>query len=268
MQPIFSRQIKSGDAEIFYWVVGDGPAVVLLHPFPVNHEFWLPVAEVLSARYRVVMPDLRGHGDSGIGEGPATMEKHAADIAHVMDDADIGRAPLIGVSIGGYASFEFWRESRGRVAALVLCNTKAPADNAEARAARLQVANDVLERGTEPFFEAQIPRMLAKTTLQARPDLAEGALRMMRQMSREDVAQVQRGMAERPDSVDTLKTINVPTLLVTGDEDILTGVNEAELMRSHIPGSQLRVIPKAGHYSPWEQPEEAARIFRQFLDGL
>jgi len=79
---------------------------------------------------------------------------------------------------------------------------------------------------------------------------------------------VQRGMAERPDSVDTLKTINVPTLLVTGDEDILTGVNEAELMRQHVSGSQLRVIAKAGHYSPWEQPEEAAKLLRQFLERV
>jgi pimeloyl-ACP methyl ester carboxylesterase len=91
---------------------------------------------------------------------------------------------------------------------------------------------------------------------------------MMRKMSPEGVAQVQRGMAERPDSVDTLKTINVPTLLVTGDEDILTGVSEAELMRQHISGSQLRVIPKAGHYSPWEQPEEAAKLLRQFLERV
>jgi pimeloyl-ACP methyl ester carboxylesterase len=91
---------------------------------------------------------------------------------------------------------------------------------------------------------------------------------MMRQMSPEDVAQVQRGMASRPDSVETLKTINVPTLLLTGDEDILTGVNEAELMRQHISASQLRVIPKAGHYAPWEQPQDAAKILRQFLDAL
>jgi pimeloyl-ACP methyl ester carboxylesterase len=91
---------------------------------------------------------------------------------------------------------------------------------------------------------------------------------MMRKMSPEDVAQVQRGMADRLDSVGTLKTINVPTLLITGDEDILTGLNEAELMRQHISGSQLRVIPKAGHYSAWEQPEEADKLLRQFLDQI
>jgi 3-oxoadipate enol-lactonase len=262
------QRIKSGDAEIAYWALGDGAPVVLLHPFPANHEFWLPVAQTLATRYRVILPDLRGHGESGIGEGPATMEKHAADIARVMDDADVGRAPLIGVSIGGYSLFELWRKNRGRIAALGLCNTKAPADNAEARAGRLQAANDVLERGTEPFFESMIPRLLGKTTRETRLDLVDGALRMMRQMSPADVAQVQRGMAERPDSVETLKTINVPTLLVTGDEDILTGVNEAELMRQHISGSQLKVIPKAGHYSPWERSDSVSILLRQFLDGL
>ena len=268
MQPSLSQTINSGDAKIFYWTLGDGPPVVLAHPFPVHHEFWLPVAEGLALRYRVILPDLRGHGESEVGGGPATMEKHAADIALVMDDVGVGRAPLIGVSIGGYALFEFWRRYRGRVAALGLCNTKAPADGFEARAGRLQAASDVLERGTEPFIETMLGRVLAKTTHGNRPDLVDGARRMMRKMSPEDIAQVQRGMAERPDSVETLKTINVPTLLVTGDEDALTGVNEAEFMRQHIPGSQLRVIPKAGHYSPWEQPEEATRLLRQFLDEL
>jgi 3-oxoadipate enol-lactonase len=268
MPAIPSHRVKSGDAEIAYWSLGDGPPVVLLHPFPANHEFWLPVADSLATRYRLLLPDLRGHGESELGEGPATMEKHAADLARVMDDAGIGRAPLVGVSIGGYALFEFWRKSRGRVAALALCNTKAPADGPEARAGRLQAATDVLDRGTEPFFESMIPKLFGKSTRAARPDLVDGALRMMRKMSPEDVAQVQRGMAARPDSVQTLKTINVPTLLVTGDEDILTGVNEAELMRQHISGTQLSVIPKAGHYSPWEQPQDAAKLFRQFLDAL
>ena len=263
-----SHRIKSDDAEIVYWIQGDGPSVVLLHPFPANHEFWLPVTEILSTRYRLILPDLRGHGESTVGEGPATMQKHAADLARVMDDADIARAPLIGVSIGGYLLFEFWRRHRSRVAALGLCNTKARADNPEARAGRLQAARDVLEHGTEKFLESMVPRLFANTTRETRPDVVEGALRMMRQMSAEDIAEVQRGMADRSDSVDLLKTIDVPTLLVTGDEDILTGLNEAQLMHQHVNGSQLRVIPKAGHYSPWEQPQEAGRIFRQFLDAV
>ena len=267
MQPTLSK-VKSGDAEIAYRVLGEGASVVLLHPFPVNHEFWLPVARVLAARFRVILPDLRGHGASEGGEGPATMEKHALDIARVMDDAEVGRAPMIGVSIGGYALFEFWRRFRGRVAALGLCNTKAPADSAEGRAGRLQAANDVVERGAEPFFQTMIPRLLGKTTREARPDLVAGALGMMRKMSAVNVALVQRGMAERPDSMETLKTINVPALVITGDEDILTGVNEAELMRQYIAASQMRVIPKAGHYSAWERPEDMTGLLANFLEGI
>lgn len=261
-------RIPSGDAEIFYEVLGSGPPVVLLHPFPANHELWKPAAQALVTRYRVILPDLRGHGESGIGEGPATMEKHATDLAQVLDHEEVGRAPFVGVSIGGYVLFEFWRKSRARVNALVLCNTKAQADTPEARAGRLQAAAEVTERGTEPFFESMIPKLMGKTTRDTRPDLVEGALRMMRSMSPEDVAMVQRGMADRQDSVETLKTINVPTMLVTGDEDVLTGVAEAELMRKNISGSQLKVIAKAGHYSPWEQPEEVGKLLRQFLDTV
>jgi 3-oxoadipate enol-lactonase len=261
-------QVRSGDAQIFYEILGQGQPVVLLHPFPANHELWKPAAQALTSRYQLILPDLRGHGDSEAGEGPATMQKHAADIIKVLNDAGVGKVPVAGVSIGGYALFELWRQDRNRISALALFNTKAPADTPEARAGRLQSANDVLERGTEPFFEGMAQKLMGKTTHETRPDLVAAAMRMMRKMSAEDVAAVQRGMAERPDSVATLKTINVPTLIVTGDEDALTGISEAETMRQNIPGSQMRVISRAGHYSPWEQPEEAGRLLRQFLDTI
>jgi pimeloyl-ACP methyl ester carboxylesterase len=261
-------RIWSGDAEIACQVLGTGLPVVLLHPFPAHHELWLPAAQALLPRFQVILPDLRGHGDSSVGEGPATMEKHATDIARVLDQAEVGRVPLAGVSIGGYVLFEFWRRSRGRVAALALCNTKAQADSAEAKAARLQAAADVLNGGTEPFFESMVPKLLGKTTRDTRPDLVDGALGMMRKMSAENVAHVQRGMAERPDSVPTLKTINVPTLVLTGDEDILTGPPEAELMRQNIARSEMKIIPRAGHYSPLEQPGEVGTLLRQFFDSV
>lgn len=262
------NRVRSGDAEIFYDALGSGPPVVLLHSFPVNHELWEAAAQSLASRYRLILPDLRGHGNSGIGEGPATMVKHAADLTRVLDEENIGRTVFAGVSIGGYILFEFWRRNPGRVAALALCNTKAQADTIDARTARLKAAEDVLERGTEPFFEGMIPKLLGETTRRSRPDLVSGALRMMQKMSAEDVAMVQRGMAERPDSIDTLKTINVPTMIVTGDEDTLTGLPEAQLMKQHIPGSQLRVVAKAGHFSPWEQPHEVGTVLRQFVDSV
>ncbi len=262
------ERLRSDDAEIFYEIRGKGPPVVLLHPFPCDHEFWTPVATALESRYRLILPDLRGHGDSEIGDGPALMRKHAADIARVLDAAGIGKAAFIGCSIGGYILFEYWRRFRDRVSSLALCDTRPQADAPEARANRLKAAATVLEQGTEPFIEAMIPKLMGRTTVNARPDLVAGARAMMRKMSAEDISLVQRGMAERPDSVADLKTINVPTLIVIGDEDILSTVADGELMRQNIVGSQLKVIPKAGHYAPWEQPEAVGTVLRQFLDDV
>jgi 3-oxoadipate enol-lactonase len=262
------NRVRSGDAEIAYEVSGDGPPVVLLHPFPADHQFWAPALFSMLGRYQLILPDLRGHGDSDIGDGPAKMEKHASDIARVMDDLQLGRAALAGVSIGGYSLFEFWRRFRGRASALVLLDTKATADTPEARNTRLQTAADVLERGTETFIEGMLTKLMGETTRRSRPDLVEAARKMMLRMSPEDISQVQRGMAERPDSVATLKTINVPTLIVAGDEDTLTPVADAEVMRQNISGSQIKIIQKAGHFAAFEQPEEAGRILRQFLDSV
>ena len=262
------ERVHSGDAEIFYEIRGNGPPVVLLHPFPCHHEFWYPVATALDSRYRLILPDLRGHGDSDIGEGPALMPKHASDVARVLDAAGIGKAAFIGCSIGGYVLFEFWRRFRARVTALALCDTRPQADTTEARANRLKAADAGLEQGTEPFIETMIPKLMGRTTVSTRSDVVDGARAMMRKMSAEDVSQVQRGMAERPDSVADLKTINVPTLIVIGEEDVLSTVADGELMRQNIAGSQLKVIPKAGHYAPWEQPELVGTVLRQFLDTV
>lgn len=262
------ERLRSDAAEIVYEIVGTGPPVVLLHPFPVHHEFWNPILPALSSRYRLILPDLRGHGDSEIGEGPAFMEKYARDLARLLDAAGVGKAAFVGVSIGGYILFEFWRRFRERVSALVLCDTRPQPDTPEARANRLKVAAEVLEQGTEPFIESMIPKLIGRTTLSTRPDLVDSARRMMHKMSPLDISLVQRGMADRPDSVADLKTINVPTLIAIGDEDILSTPADGELMRQHIPGSQLKTIPKAGHYAPWEQPEALGVVLRQFLDAL
>jgi 3-oxoadipate enol-lactonase len=259
---------RSEDADIYYEIRGKGPPVVLLHPFPSNHEFWNPIATALDSRYRLILPDLRGHGDSEIGEGPAFMAKHANDVARLLDAVGVGRAAFVGCSIGGYVLFEFWRRFRVRVLSLALCDTRPQADTSEARANRLKAAAAVLEQGTEHFIEVNIPKLMGHTTVTTRPDLVDGARAMMRKMSAEDISLVQQGMAARPDSVADLKTVNVPTTIVIGDEDILSTLADGELMRQNIVGSQLKVIPKAGHYAPWEQAEAVGEILRRFLDAV
>ena len=253
--------IRSSDAQLYYEVIGDGPSVVLLHPFPLNHNFWAAIAAQLSSRYRLIIPDLRAHGESELGDGPATMQKLADDLARICREEKTGKAMFVGVSIGGYVLFEFWRSYREQVAALVLANTRAGAETPESKATRLQAADRVLREGTAGFIEEMLSKLLSQTTRANRPDIVDVARKMMQAMSPEDVAGVQRGMAERPDSVATLATINVPALIIAGEEDSVPR-SEFELMRQSIAGSELRVISGAGHYAALEKPEEFAGLLR------
>jgi pimeloyl-ACP methyl ester carboxylesterase len=260
--------VPSDDSQIFYEEQGSGPAVVLLHPFPASHKLWLPAAEHLNSRFHVVMPDLRGMGQSPAGEGPATMQKHATDILRVCDAAGVQRAVFAGCSVGGYILFELWRQARQRVRGLVFCDTKAGADTPEAHANRLKSARDAQTRGPEPFVDGMLPKLLGRSTLNNRPDIADRARAIMMESSAEGIAAMQRGMAERRDSTPTLATINVPALAIFGSEDVVTPVSEGEAIRSGIRGAELRVIDKAGHLALFEQADEAGRVLREWLERL
>src|ERR1035441_5999908 len=257
----------SGDAQLSYEVVGDGPVVWLLHPFPLNRHFWDSLTAQLSTRYRVVLPDLRAHGDSELGEGPATMQKLADDLAGLCREENIRKAFFVGVSIGGYVICSFGRRHGDQVAALVLANTRPAAETPEGKANRLQLADRVLREGTASFIEEMLTKLLSQSTRTNRPDIVDAARKMMQSMSAEDIAEVQRGMAERPDSVATLATINVPTLLIAGGDDSIP-LSEFELMRQQISGSRLQVIAQAGHYAALEKPAEFGPLLRKFFDEL
>jgi len=258
-------RLRSDDIQLFYETVGEGPPTVFLHPFPASHHFWMPVAEALSTRYSIVLPDLRGHGQSGVGESPITMAKHVTDILRLCDELGIGKASFVGCSIGGYILFELWRHHRERVNALVLCNTKAGPDTPEGRAGRLASAEQVLERGPEQFVDSMLEKLIGQTTRRNRPDMVDAARRMMMTTSARGISEVLKGLAERPDSVPTLATISVPVAIIAGEEDVLTALPDVQTMHRGIPGSELRVIPRAGHYAPFERSEDVAQLLREFL---
>lgn len=257
--------LRSDDAQLFYEIKGEGRDVVLLHPFPLDHNFWSGAIKPLSTRYRVILPDLRGHGESELGSGPATMQKHADDLARLCRELRITKAFFAGVSIGGYILFEFWRRYREHVGALVLANTKASAETPQSRAARLEAAEKVLREGVSGFAEEMAAKLVSSATRTNRPDVVDAARSMIQKMSPEDIAGVQRGIADRPDSISTLATITVPTLILGGEEDTLP-VSDLELMRQQIRGSQLKIIPGAGHYAAMEKPQEFGQLLRTFFD--
>jgi pimeloyl-ACP methyl ester carboxylesterase len=261
-------KISSGDIKLYCETVGDGFPVVLLHPFPAHHGFWGNVVSKVGSRYRLVLPDLRGHGRSEAGSGAATMARQADDLLCVLEGLKIPKAAFVGVSIGGYILFEFWRRHRERVVGLVLSNTRAEPDTEQGRANRLRSIEEARMRGTGPFLDAQMQNLIGESTRRNRPDIVGKARAMMQMMTIEGFAVVQQGMAERPDSVPTLRSINVPTLVIAGEEDTLTPLPNAQLMQRQIPSAGFAVIRRGGHYAAMENPEEFARLLRQFLERL
>lgn len=252
--------------------MGEGQDIVLLHPTPVDHAFWIPAAEMLAQRYRVIMPDLRGHGQSETGEGPVTVEKLGQDTARLLDELDIRKALFAGCSVGGYTLYELWRATPERVTALAFCCSKPQADRDANRLKRQEWIEGIRLRGTGDFFEQMLNSLIGPTTRRRFPQKIGEARQMMQATSADAVIAVQHGLAARPDSVQTAGTIRVPACVIAAAEDAGSTVEEmkllAETIRNSGYGAEFHVLRDAGHYAPWEQPETVGPILRRFFDSV
>ncbi len=177
---------------------GKGPVLLLAHGFPLDHSMWNGQIETLSARCRLIAPDLRGFGQSGVSEGTVTMEQFADDLAALLDFLTL-REPVVfcGLSMGGYIAFEFCRKYAARLRGLILCDTRACKDTPEAAAARLALARRVLAEGNHCVPETMIPKLLAPITLQNQPHLVQSLVRVIERTDPRGVAAAARGMAKR-----------------------------------------------------------------------
>jgi len=262
---------SEGD-KLFYTTIGDGPTVMMLHPTPVDHRFWLAAADTLAMRYRLILPDLRGHGQSEAGEGPITIEKLAADAARLLDHLGIYRAMFCGCSIGGYTLYELWRTIPSRVEALAFCCAKPQADDEAARAKRQENIAKIKMNGAAPFIDATLQSVIGPTAHSRWPNKVAEAREMMLAVPAANLIAVQQGLAERPDSVATARTLRVPCCIVAAGEDPGSTPADMRLLAEQIRnggyGAEYHEISDAGHFAPFEQPEFVARILRQFFDSV
>jgi pimeloyl-ACP methyl ester carboxylesterase len=240
---------------------------MLLHPFPAHGSFWDPIASQLEQRYDLIIPDLRAHGSSGAGEGPATMALHAEDLRKICDQAGVARAAFIGCSIGGYILFEFLRQHGARVSAVALCNTKAAPDSDEGRANRMAAVTQIEKQGPAEYLDSLAQKLVGDSSQRNRPDILRAARGLMDRSTVAGLRASLLGMAARPDSVPSLAAISAPTLILGGEEDTTISPADLETMQRGIRKSRMEVIPGAGHYTPLEKPEIVGRHLRQFLDA-
>jgi pimeloyl-ACP methyl ester carboxylesterase len=257
-----------------YQDAGEGPALLLTHGFPLDHTLWAQQVEDLSDAYRLVAPDLRGHGHSQAPPGPYRMDQMADDLRALLRALEIERVVLAGLSMGGYVAFAFWRIYPHLVRALILADTRAAADTPESRLNRLETIQRVQAEGTAVVVEGMLPKLLSPLTLAHKPEVVAHARRMMSTTSTTGIAGALHGMAERPDATPLLATITVPTLIVVGEDDAITPPAEAEAMQSAILSAHpnttapLARIPDAGHLAPLENPAAFNQALRDFLINL
>jgi 3-oxoadipate enol-lactonase len=249
-------------------VRGEGPALLLVHGYPLDRTMWRAQVEGLEG-YQRIAPDLRGMGQSDAPDLGYGMNIYAADLAALLDALGIDEVVLCGLSMGGYIAFEFLRHWRPRVRGLVLMDTRADADSAENRRGRDSAAATARDGGAEAIAEALMPKLLAPSTLNEHPETVERVRQMIVSTPVAGIVGALAAMRDRPDSEALLPTLgDIPTLVMVGDADTATPPDRARAMAKAIPGARLSIIPGAGHLPPLEQPGEVTQQLREFLGSI
>lgn len=255
---------------------GSGKPVVFLHPTPLDHAYWLPLAERLPGIHAIV-PDLRAHGLSELGEGLPTggfalvpdapvlsMAQYADDVIALLDHLGIRKAVFAGCSIGGYILLELWRHIPQKISSLAFICSKPQPDTPQGQAKRAENIAKARAEGVSGLFDGMANSLLGATARNQHPEMvAEVRARMT--LTPQSLVAVQAGLATRPDSLPTVATITVPVLAIAGGEDGAVTPAEMEAFRSAPGGCEFHLLKDAGHFAAYEQPDRVAEIFSAWL---
>jgi pimeloyl-ACP methyl ester carboxylesterase len=252
-------------AVIHYADKGDGPALALVHGFPLDHTVWTDQIDALAGKYRVIAPDLRGFGASGNDRAFSILD--LADDLHTLLQS-LGALPcvLAGLSMGGYVSLAFCKKYPADLRGLVLIDTKADGDDAQARIKRDEMAEVARESGAEAVAEMMFPRMLAPANQSGA--VAERLRRVMLNCPSATIAHACLAMRDRDDFVNDLPSIPVPVMLIYGEQDAITPPQKGRDIAARVSRSQLVVIPGAGHMTPIETPRAVSEALEGFMRGV
>lgn len=248
-----------------YDEAGEGPVLLLVHGFPLDRTMWAEQISGLSDISRVVAVDLRGRGKSPEAGDGWTIDDYADDVAATIDSLGVDKVDLAGMSMGGYVVLAAWRRHPDKIRSVILINTKAEADSQEAKEAREKTAIMVREKGTAELINGLFPKMFAPGANDAVKDKVRT---MFEDTPSETAAADALVMKDRPDSTSDLGSINVPVLVIQGEEDSIMSVDGSKAMAGNISGARFTTVPSAGHMAPVENPEAVNQAIREFLDGI
>ena len=253
-------------------IEGDGYPVLFLHGFPFDHTMYSAACAPLSGTFRVILPDLPGFGESrgAVPEFPAkiSMEEYADMLAEFTDRIGERKVVLCGLSMGGYIAMQFARRHSSRLAGLILCDTRPIPDTPAAAANRLKLAETVFLTGAAPLADQMTPNLLSPESIAGRPETVRFLKEMITRQKAPGIAAAARGMAERGDSTEFLKTLSVPALAIGGADDKISPPEAMKGIADLIPGCRYVSIPGAGHLPPLETPALFEREIRSFLEHI
>ena len=250
---------------------GAGSPLVLLHPFPFAAEVWSGELEALSARRRVIAPNLRGFGRTVPFDAATapSVDAMADDVAALLDALGVeGPIVLGGLSMGGYVTLSFARRHPGRLRALILADTRAEPDDADARAKRDASIARVEKGDVAGFVDDMLAKLAGETTRTERPEIVKRMREMMLRTPAPTIAKTLAVLRDRPDARPHLGSIQVPALVLVGTEDVVTPPPAADVMVKAIPRATLVTIPGAGHLSNVEAPAAFQQALERFLASL
>ena len=250
-----------------YSEAGQGTPVILLHGFPLSGAIWHEQQQRLSDRYRVITPDLRGHGRSPAPSGVYEMDLLARDVLALLDALLIKKAVIMGHSMGGYVALAAWNLAPERFLALGLIASQAGADTEEGRQGRYKLANKVAAEGSSAVAAAMMPKLFAAGIAVAPPILAQ-VREIILNTGRAGIIGSLQGMAVRPDSAALLSKISVPVLILAGDQDQIIAPDKAKAMAGAMKTATLTMVEHAGHMPMLEQPEATTTALCDFLSGI
>jgi 3-oxoadipate enol-lactonase len=251
--------------DLAYEERGSGPVLLFVHGFPFDRTMWIAQLAGLAKVRTCVAVDLRGHGLSE--DGPPndySMDLYADDIAKTLDGMNADKADLVGLSMGGYVLFSFWRRHRDRVRSLIFVDTKAEADSEEGKAGREKTAEMLAEKGMDPLYEQLAPKVVGSSPS---PAVQEKLKEMFMNTAPEIGAADALAMRDRADSTGDLASIDVPVLWMHGEEDTLMPLDGARATAEKIPGARFVTIPGGGHVAPMENPDATNAAIADFLKG-
>lgn len=240
-----------------YVETGDPSAipVVFIHGFPFSHEMWKPQLDVVGKRFRTIVYDIRGHGDSYVGDGQYTIEGHVDDLIALLDHLKIEKTVVVGLSMGGYITLRALERNPERFSAAVLCDTRSEADSNEGKLKRFSSIVAVKKSGSSAFADGFVKNVFAAETFQKNPQAVDQIHATIRRTPELSIAGTQLALASRTDMTASLSNIKIPVLILVGVLDVTTPPSASQAMCDRIHGAELHIIPNAAHMSNIENPE-------------